>query len=265
MEKYSLLETKYLSNQKLKLFKKIGSSAVATDFALINGCIRTSDEQSYYFTKTPSNIGGVYCNTGYNSGIDYNVNSKMFGVRPCIYDYEVNEKEIVSESSDHYLIKKGYYPQKAYDKRDSKKLEKKLKSNELIKTDFYYSTFDNKNDVYYDGNNFFVRILCKPHGLDVKLSNRCKIKINSIVWVKVEPVIWYYDKESKILCTKDVIISGLPFDNGLSYGGDFDNTFISIFLNSVFSKEMDYDYNSKDYLNLLRNSLLNNKIKIKAK
>lgn len=264
MEKYSLLETTYFTKDKLNTFKKVGSSATASDYAVVCGCILSANNKSLYLTKTHTNAGGVCCNQGFDTGMEYNCKSKIFGIRPCIYNYEVNDKEILYDTDDFCIIKKGYFPQKAYDKKESKILEKKYKNKELILTNLNYNNTQKNNQICFDGSDFFIRVVANPNCDYAVLSNNIKIKKDSVVYIKIEPLLWYYDKKSKILFTKDVIASGIPLDNNLFYKGDFDLTYLSIYLNEIFSKEINLKLYSKEYISFLKNELIKNKeVKIK--
>ena len=79
----------------------------------------------------------------------------------------------------------------------------------------------------------------------IRLSNGLIYKNNSYVWIKVEPVEWIVDINNNMLISKDVLLSGIKFDNRNKYNMSFENTKMYNFLNSYMINDMIYQ--SIDY------------------
>jgi len=84
------------------------------------------------------------------------------------------------------------------------------------------------------------KYVCAPALIDKEYQSGNKhIKFNQkqTYVFKVEPVIWLFD-ESGLAITQKAIISGIPFDRGSLYLGDYSKTFMSHYMDNYLKYEI---------------------------
>ncbi len=168
-------------------------------------------------------------------------NKRDGGIRPVMEINNTNDFKYINDKEFIY----GEYPQTVLEEFQSHNLERKFNDGTLIKTGKVYEVDSASNDedykpeilyeYVYNGEKF-VRIHARTNG--VYLSDNRKIKTGEPYWVKVEPIKWLYDKKYNKAITKEVLISGIQFNNSLIYKYPFENSNIYKYLDNVFIKDI---------------------------
>ena len=149
------------------------------------------------------------------------------------------------------VILYGEYPQAIADENTLKELkglsEAQLKKMETGKTytfdsekrDAYDKPFNAKEHAEYQHKGKkYIRVEAKPYGKGYSmLSNGEQAQAGQSYWVEVQPIEWLRDP-SGIYVARQAILGGLQFDRKNSYDGNFENTDIYKYLNTIFMKEI---------------------------
>ena len=286
MELDLLEENKVFGKNRLSIFAKHVAKASNTDFSILLG----GDSSSNYHTRegnTLKNRAGCWwtktpytetTNVIYNyicHGCRFN-NRRDAGIRPIlpcslIQSVSLNKIREVNEIKE---IEYGEYPQYVVDENYSRKLEEAYNNGGLRTTGKKYTTDSVKYDDYskkiiprtfieYEYNSIkYIRFVGDSNSNRKLLSDGRKIKIGEIYWVKVEPITWLLDENKNIAITKNIIVSGIQFDNKDRYNGDFKETDIYKYMNTYLVKDMfnSVSINKKNDNNKEFESI-NNKIK----
>lgn len=254
MRELTLLEVdQIIGNDKLQIFKQIGPTAELTDFSILLGgyvyeYITSDKKLGCYWTKTPNNYGDAYFvdQIGF---VDKNMtNDYAVGIRPVIsldYTYTIpTNNKVIENKNDRVLeVEYGYYPRNAASKDLQKVLENQYKNGFLLGTGRSYTTnhkplFSKKLSEYKYAAKKYVRVNSESYDDIVTLSNGKKYKHGDYVWIEVEPVKWLVDTKSRLMVTKEIIMSGIQFKALRNYKGDFNDTDIKKFIDKYLSKEM---------------------------
>ena len=192
----------------------------------------------YNYTPDGYNISTVYLAT---------CKEKRIGIRPFIH-YVKGAKPI--------LIKDDLY---AYGEYINEKVPMKMRINleemyeakdkKLSKTGKHYHINDKEFNEYYYNNKKYVR-------LDL---------FDEVVWFEVKPLVCVYSEDADAYMTKDVIISGIPYDNTSEKElVKYKDSDICKFLNKTLAKDLvpsepllstkDLDLSDYDYNRVLRRS-----------
>ena len=252
----------------LKIFKKRGTKAAISDYAILSGGEVSNSEYlgnkqilenriGWYWTKTDNwNKGARIVNSCRND--DYgNVLFRHGGVRaalPFSVISNICSKKVVA--SDEILeVEYGEYPQKAASKQLQKTLERLYQSRSLVrtgkkytrdKTAYYQSNqeFQEEQQEEYEYNGKkYVRVRansCYEVG-EFTLSNGEEYQDGDYVWIEVEPIKWLVDERKNIAVSEKLLFAGVQFKHTRDYKGgkDFDNTDLKWFLDNHFSKEIE--------------------------
>lgn len=228
--------------QQLGILKKRGTKAAITDFAILLGGdvsnsyhIDTDDSLAgrtgWYWTK--SDDGSNFARAVSYAGDSYwrDVTRRNCGVRPALPLSSIDSIPTNGESGQRaadgvFEYTYGYYPQTAVSKSMQDKLTLALNRGELkklkkgITTDSRrYDEYDNKFLRYthgkyeYQGKQY-VRVkanFCVGGQETVTLSNGESYHNGDYVWVEVEPVKRWLDKEAQISITEKIIFAGAQF------------------------------------------------------
>lgn len=246
----SLLELNHvIGTKKLEVLKKYRRMSIITDFAILQGGIVSYDgnlesdnRTSYYWTKSAcDNVAFIY-------GID-----KLGRLRRCKFDYTfLGIRPILNFSSISKLclnkkynefnvleIEFGEYPKSAAKEELQKILEDLYKNNKLLKTNKKYCTLSDTYVEYEYNNQKYIRVSSKK-SCKAKLSNNFCYCESDNVWIKIEPIKWLVDKENDIAVAKDILSSGIPFNNFNNYinNNNFEKTEMYKFLNEYFIKDI---------------------------
>lgn len=166
------------------------------------------------------------------------------GIRPVIDTKRSNNPiwQTAKENEKGVLeVYYGEYPTSAVDTKKQQELEEMYTNNALSKTDKTYTFYTNSdldNSLEYeetkhqeyttpDGKKY-IRINYQNiedytlNGTDYAANT------NKPVWIEVQPVKWFIDKNTGLAITENVLSAGCPFlINQKAYNGDFDATMLS--------------------------------------
>ena len=254
---------KKIFNGQLGIFKKYGTAASITDFAILLGGYVTAGfgtggnhlkhRNGSYWSKTKDNSNArKVCSDG--SDRWECVTMRNCGCRPALSPFSIREISLNVERGKNGLVEVEYgeYPQKACNKALQIILEKKYKSHSLQKSGKSYTVDSRKFFQYekgflgkeyeeyeYNGRKYVRIIANTDFGESGKfyLSNGEQYKDGDAVWVEVSPVKWLVDKKSKLMVAKDILFAGIQFSSDV-YTGDFDDTNLGKYLKNVFSKDI---------------------------
>lgn len=107
------------------------------------------------------------------------------------------------------------------------------------------------NEIELSDGRKYTRVQVKPRfgSSEVTFSNNETYQVGDFVWFEKAPVIWYGDIEDDIAITKEIIMSGIPFNHVRDYQGDFSKTDMYSFMNNYLIKDMSFSTeNTFDYL-----------------
>lgn len=169
-------------------------------------------DKFYHYTPDGSNISSVYLTDCRNESV---------GIRPLIqYLDGVNPIHIKDD-----LYAYGEYINKKVNMKKNIELEKlfESKSNNLEETGKSYSIKGKKFNEYLYNDKKYVR-------LDL---------FNDVTWFEVKPVVCVYSDSIDAYLTKDVIVSGVPYDYSTKRElVMYYESYIFKFLNNVLSKDL---------------------------
>lgn len=238
-------------DKKLKAIDKKSNICSCTDLTLVLGAIpATNNNICEYYTQTSSFIGFdqiITCNSVGNPVLNRTNDSRIvirpiITTEPSLGDFTYNTEESL------LYVESGEYPQTVQKELISLKLEKAYIYDELEKTDkkytMYYATeyvkhFLDKIVVqeYIYENEKYVRLIAQPACEQVTLSSGISIKKGTVVWIKVEPIVWLYDETKKMGISEKGLISGVPY-NKKPYEPYYHDSFVEGYLNNIFSKDL---------------------------
>ena len=194
------------------------------------------------------------------------------GVRP-VFKYSELEKNIITDISkdkEFIEIECGEYPQTIAPKKIARQLEREYKKFKLKTTGKTYSVDTTINnyvfnsierriyeEIEYKGKKY-VRCTCNKNYygmyekyLKFRFSNDEKIEKDKAYWIEVEPVKWIVDLKQDIAISKDILFSGVQFHdpNTVKLENSFENSYMKVFLNEIFAKEIKLKGNDIKYEN----------------
>lgn len=213
IKKISLLnENNITGENKLTVLNKYGLNCELTDLAIITGCL---NKDSLYNIEVPyqiinytkSNLTAID-RKGVIKKIPHNDTSNAT-IRPIL---------TISNEIPFYMNKGisetiyGSFPQTACDYYINKLLENLYQENSLETTgqNYYLPSLKNKDFKLYPEYQFqnekYIRIISYQRNF---LSNGKVYTIHEPFWIKVEPLIWLYDKSANTLISKYGIMAGI--------------------------------------------------------
>ncbi len=263
-----LTEEQCFGDDGLDIFKKRGSKAAITDFAILIGGYVSNDHinsddslegrTGYYWTKSDDENNGVCIVDTRGNKISYDVNSRRdYGARIALPFLKVGSIPTNGKSGKRardgiFEVEYGYYPQKAVSKNIQEKLEIAYKNDTIVKTSNRYTTDSippyNMDKLFqpqthqeyeYKGKKY-VRVKANLGYATFTLSNKESYNEGDIVWVEVSPVKWLVDEKANIITTEKIVFSGVKFNKEKNYKtSDFDKTNIKTFIDKYFSKDLE--------------------------
>jgi len=239
MANFKLIDIdKIIGKNKSAIFKKYGTEAAITDFAILLGGYTSNNEVVYnkknrkllsspWWTDSKEPEEEKLYVTCKNYAIDHAPEqATQIGIRPYanyneiikdnIIDYSIKDKTGTEE------IKYGEYPQWIVDEEQSKKLEALYNLRVLFKTGKEYINYPEYN---YNGVKY-IRIVSNENSFRT-LSNERKVRKNEIYWLKVSSITWIVNKYENSMLSKYIIASGISYKN------------IKDFLYNSFSKQIE--------------------------
>ncbi len=199
-------------------FQMWGTSCDLTDYAKLTG----SSLGLYHTSIVDGNKSYCLNKEGGLSSID--IKDRNVSIRPILVLPLEQRKNLVAKAKKYNIfeVSVGSYPQNAVRKDYVPLLNKALRREKLEKTPFSYTI----DDVYYmDGkepftpvsypsyfyaNSSYVRIKTNLGEQNtVVLSNKDSYRNKEDAWFEVSPLNWYINKETGVLISKKMIISGI--------------------------------------------------------
>ena len=272
-----LTKEQCFGENQLDIFKKRGTKAAITDFAILLGGY-FSPFSNIYNNSTLARRTGDYWTKSDNG--DYNVlvvsdddtikwneiKARSTGARPALPlssldDIPVNEGSKIIRAKDGILeVEYGYYPQKVVLRDMQERLERAYvrSSFSIKKTNSYFTSDSRKYTAYnenflakqheeyeYNGKSY-VRVKTNLSFVSkVQLSNGEEYKNDDYVWVEVLPVKWLVDEKSLFMITEKIISAGVRFnDKSNFHTEDFDKTEIKKFMDEHLWRDM-FQYREK--------------------
>ena len=267
MEVTLLTKEQIFGENKSKIFDEYGTKAAMTDFAILlggaaNGWNYYRDNKSlegrtgWYWTSSDDKANDV--SVVIHDGDRYfdSVIYRSTGARPALpYSSIQSISSNVVRGCDGILeVEYSEYPQRATAKILQIELENAYQNNEMSikKTGKTYTTdsrkcyeygkkfnaqkheeFESKGkkDVRIKANSFY-------DGSEFTLSNGEKYKNGNYVWVEVLPIKWLVDIEKDIALSEKILFAGILFDIKKRYDGNFKETFMYNYLNTIFIKDI---------------------------
>ena len=181
--------------------------------------------------------------------------SGSIGTRPAI-NFSLIKAHATKTSDcgvDRYQF--GEYPQTVVDKKTQDKLEDLFVSNNLQKTDKYFtispSLDDGKLSLYslceyeLDGKKY-VRVPYMERDKMRWMSHEM-IKYLPSYWVEVEPITWLVDKELDIALSEKVLFSGIPFNDIKVHESEY-GTYITPVLEQYLNRIFRYEINESSLI-----------------
>ena len=264
IERFDEFEVRLLTPEEFKqgAFQNAikGVKVNGTDFSEFTGFKKQAWALAGEYTEDNTYCWAVNCKTNELSN-GYIVDNDQLGIRPVI-QFRGNQDYFSSRSlgAENGFLKviMGEYPQRILpDSYMDKNLNTALANGDLKKTGrtFYinrtdvgiFSPFESDEYVDNDGGKFVIvgkRYLTNPTD---------GTKIPNHRWMKVEPLVWFYDRQHELLMTKDVIIGGIR--NGESKKiNNFEESEIYKYLNKYFKFDA---FNTLEF-NIISNDNVNN-------
>ena len=287
-KKFSVLSVEQVfGDGKLDVFRKYGSDAEVTDYAISRGTDYFPLKSKYFIEKgikidSPL-LNKKVCDYWTSSKVDGSM-SKCFsygklginqeaawsddnGIR-VVVPFKSIKKEVIKSNTEDYgngevrTVLYGAYPQRVLNHLEMNYLDKALENGELKPTGKKYAAWGNKNELFSDGceRNFerdeFAEY--EYNGVKYVKGNKAVFEngSNRRIWAVVEPIEWIVDEKTGLAITKKCIIGGIPLNRKGIFLGDFESTLVQDFIDNEFSydislthKELDKILNHTEVLN----------------
>ena len=271
-----------LGEKRLDIFKKIGVGAKATDFAIMLGAyvpeifMKKSNRQLYtsYWTKTTDEYSNVYLIDSYGKQTGKKITSRFCGGRPVIKNVsKLNlEEKIYNTSTGTKCVHFGEYPQSYVGSVLNQELSHQYITRTLEQTGRVFTVeFESDytpiqkqqlKEYEYKGKKYVkvrnTRIV--PYTV---FSNGTSVHPDASYWFRVEPITWIVDKKSDIAISKNVLFSGIQFNEKEVYGTlNFEDATIKKFMDTYFKKEMIASLADMIYDMVDKNDIVDNSRKV---
>ena len=261
MIKFTLLNNdQVFGYDKSAIFKKYGTRAAATDFAILEGAIVSSSRYVQDIDIVKLRSGRWYVKDRETSlplpvlkrGFPEEVNTKwhQVGFRPVtsyseIKDYAIDNGENIFGVKEVLF---GEYPSsiETYDVEEL--LEKDYQNNLLATKDSGFTInqaiIKDEEEIFSPlklprishNNDEYVRMTGNYNNAGSSLSDKRVIHSKKNYWTLIEPIIWLVDEEKDIAITKDILFNSIPYEQNIP----FEDTTIYKFLNDNFAKEINH-------------------------
>lgn len=247
-------------NGQLQVMKQYGTKTGMSDLAIVLGGLmgihKTSDNQRSGCVWTSSDSSGNYIryiNTGGTPG-DAGPSGRLPGARPALpssVTSSINPREVwfTRVIGGVQVVEFGEYPQSIAPQTVSSELEQLFSSAALQTTGKTYTFDKNKFHAYSQpfrakeyaeyrhGDKRYIRVEAQPHSDNSVLSTGQKPQEGEACWIEVQPIEWLVDTTG-LWVARQALFSGVRFDDGGRYNGNFGNTEIKKYLDDYFIKEM---------------------------
>ena len=262
-------------SEKLDIFKKRGTKAAITDFAIaIGGHVSSSHIDSdsslkgrtgYYWTRSDDGYNDACAVNGSGSRYSRSVIRRDGGARPALPFSSIDRIPTNGVSgrkaSDGVIeVEYGFYPQSAVSREMQQELERQFTSGRFTKTGNGYTTDSRKFNEYgekfkaqrheeyeYKGKRYIrVKANSCSNGENFKLSNGESYRDGDPVWVEVEPIKWLVSERDKLMLAEKLVFAGVQFKHERDYHTeDFGKTDIKKFIDDCWSKDIEQVRNKR--------------------
>ena len=238
-QELELLTKDNLTANKLAVLEKYGIASAATDLSIISGVIiddnnNIPDDQSLtgrvanYYTKTTSGSNVYYVSKG--DKVSYHIgDNNGDGIRPIIkssFIFDRLSSLAKKNELDISEVEYGEFPQYAESKMIIKLLEEQLEKKELnIVKDLKFTLYiDGKKEtypVYEFEEEKYIRCFSSKT-TNYYLSNGFKYNKEEPIWIRVKPVVWLLDYNTKTLISKNTLAASLTFSLSTDTKADYE-------------------------------------------
>ena len=218
-------------------------NAKASDFAKALGVQCDNQGFAKWWSQTNQSRHMVAIFNPEFNGEDWELaQERTIGIRPVIrfssLELDMNSVAIGDDGLKYATF--GEYPQKIPSALTQDVLNDAFNKNRMTLTGKKYTVDRVENnslrdpfrklelsEYEYSGHKY---IMVKNSSATIPNMDNC--------WVEVTPIEWIIDSENHIAISKNVLISGIQFDNREEYDGVISNTHIYKFLNKYFANEI---------------------------
>lgn len=253
------------NTKQLEIFKIRGTKAAVSDWAIATGVSVNDDyyvtdretldnRACWYYLKDRYGDGSVQAVDRKGDKGYLDLDERVFAVRPTLSFSKIKNmcSNIVRADDGVLEADFGLLPAKLHSRQLQNKLKKLLYVRKLTKLSGTYTTDSRKCEDFYNGfrakeNSVYeyqgikyARVKIKPcyHEELVKFNNGEIYKDGDYVWVELQPIRLWIDEETDTAVFEKGVISGLQFNKGRYYDGNFEKTDLGYFLNNIFLKEI---------------------------
>lgn len=272
-----LSSNQIIGYSQLDILKEFGTKCNMTDFSILLGGHAYEDSNNsqnnigYWWLSTPHfGEACVVDNTGKSFWKE--AKSKDVGARPSVVYTDISSycTKKTPISNGLLEVEYGEYPQNIVFGGDAAQLEQVYLSGKMKKTGKSYTTssslsgssFREKKHIEFEYNGKkYIRVVANTNEFSSKLSNGKIFNANDVFWVKVEPIRWIVDVKANIALSKNILFSGVSFNNKF-YDGFFSNSDIKKFIDEYFVKDIIPSVlldNEMDEVNRVESSVKDNK------
>ena len=256
-------------SEKLDIFKKRGTKAAITDFAIALGGFVSSSyhvdsdtslkgRTGYYWTKSDDGYNGARVVDGLGDRCDVSVNDNDGGARPASPFSSINtiptngvSGKFETDEDGVKFVYDGYYPQTAPEKDIQAELNRLSglaewnRNNRIPEVcevpdsiDYDSKTIKCKKiDGYRHNGKIYVRMELKQNA---QLSNGESYSTSDSVWFEVEPIKRLISEQGKITIPEKIIFAGVPFSFTRDYKTEnFAKTDIYKFTNDIWARDVE--------------------------
>lgn len=285
MADMTLLTSEQLfGDSKLEVFEKYGTRCGITDFARILGgyvnSVNVTIEECHlknctcqYWTKTDDGYNSALVVASWGKFSPCSVKQYDICIRPVIpyLDLSSISSNIMEGPNGTKIIEYGQYPKWIVSKNMARKLELIYSVGLLRKTGSTYTTNSSNHKGQFNPSEFvpkthieykykdkkYIRLIGDKRSKGKMLADRRIGEENKVYWLEVEPVLWLVDEKSKLLISKEAILSGIQFNRINNYKGDFEKVDLKMYMDNFLYKDL-FQNNVKINNHELKNKLNEN-------
>ena len=255
-------EEQVFGNKQLDILKQYGTKCAITDFAILLGgyvsdCCCTSEGNSRkdytgsWWTKSSVGNNDMVVVDEYGDNDWSVIYERLDGARPVLPYSSISSLCSNKMTNEFGILEVEYgeYPQEIVSEDFARTLERVYSFGAMNQTGKTYTTdigtrenygieFIPKKHIEYEYyGKKYIRIIATQNIGEI-LSDGSKIEKGKSYWIEVKPIKWLVDEKNNFAVIKNLILSGIQFDNREDYKGDFENTNIKKYLDTYFSKEI---------------------------
>jgi len=239
-----LTEEQIFGDDQLDILKKYGTKCAITDFSILLGGYVSDhytsegnsrkDRTGWWWTK--SSDGDNDARVAYElGGIHWcYVYKRDGGARPALPYSSISSisSNGVKGRNGILEVEYGEYPQTIVSEDFARTLERAYSNRTINQTGKSYTTdsvryldsdtpFQARTHTEYEYNGKkYIRFVGDSNGDGKILSDGRKVEKGKVYWVEVEPIKWLVDERKNIALCKNIIVSGIQF-NEKKYDGNF--------------------------------------------